>query len=129
MSLPLVPPDSSNERQHRTVIATTVNELIRTKLNFYGSSPSAPVIVNGSTIATFATGAARVAPAGNVTGIILAAGTEGAQVVLVVNASAFTVTFAAAGTSNVADGTSSVISANRCALFVWDVSTARWYRN
>lgn len=129
MTLPLVPQDSSNERQHRTLIATTVNELIRTKLNFYGESSSAAAIANGGTIGTFATGAARVVPAANVTGIILEAGSEPAQVVTVINESAFTVTFAAAGTSNVADGTSSVISANRCALFVWDSSTSRWYRS
>jgi hypothetical protein len=127
--LPLVPPDSQNEKQHRTVIATAVNQLIKTKLTFYGQSSTAPAITNGTTISTAATGTARVAPGGNVTGIILEAGTEGAQVVMVVNESAFTVTFAAAGTSNVADGTSSVISANRCALFVWDSSTSRWYRN
>jgi hypothetical protein len=129
MTLPLIPQDSANERQHRTVIATTVNELIRTKLSFYGESASAAAIVNSDTITTYTVGASRVNPAGNVTGIILEAGTEPAQVVAVVNESAFTVTFAAAGTSNVADGTSSVISANRCALFVWDSSTSRWYRS
>lgn len=127
--IPRVPQDSANEKQHRTVLATTVNELIRTKLSFYGESSSAVAIANSDTIATAAVGAARVAPAGNVTGIILETGTEPAQVVIVVNESAFTVTFAAAGTSNVADGTSSVISANRCALFVWDSSTSRWYRS
>lgn len=129
MSLNRVPLDSPNEKQHRTVIATTVNELIRAKLNFYGQSETAVAIANGATVSTTAVGASRVAPAANVTGIILEAGSESAQVVTVVNESAFTVTFAAAGTSNVADGTSSVISANRCALFVWDSSTSRWYRN
>jgi hypothetical protein len=34
MSLPRVPLDSSNERQHRTVIATTVNELVKTRPPF-----------------------------------------------------------------------------------------------
>jgi hypothetical protein len=34
MSLPRVPLDSSNERQHRTIIATTVNELVKTRPPF-----------------------------------------------------------------------------------------------
>jgi hypothetical protein len=29
MSLPRVPTDSSNEKQHRTIIASTVNELVK----------------------------------------------------------------------------------------------------
>lgn len=128
MTLQRVPPQSPDEKQHRTVIATTVNELIRTKLDWYGESSTAAVITNGSTIATAALASTRVNPAANVTGIILEAGSQASQVVVVLNESAFTVTFAASGTSNVADGTSSVISAKRCAMFVWDSSTSLWYR-
>jgi hypothetical protein len=59
MSLPRVPLDSSNERQHRTVIATTVNELVKVRPPFdrtkeevaagvtpvdYGYAPGGPII-------------------------------------------------------------------------------------
>jgi hypothetical protein len=128
MSLQRVPHSSPNESRHRTVIATTVNELIRTKLDWYGESSTSVVITNGSTVSTAARGSSRVNPAGAVTGIILEAGTQPAQVVVVLNESASSVTFAAAGTSFVADGTSSVIAAKRCAMFVWDSSTSLWYR-
>jgi hypothetical protein len=128
MPLPFLPLDLVNERQHRTLIASTVNQLIRTKLDWYGESATAVVITNGSTIATAAKGSSRVNPAGAVTGIILESGTQASQVVVVLNESANSVTFAAAGTSHVADGTSSVIAAKRCAIFVWDSSTSLWYR-
>ena len=128
MPLNRVPQSSPNEAQHRTVIATTVNELIRTKLDWYGESSASVVIATSDTIATAATGTSRVDPAAAVTGIILEAGTQPAQLVVVLNESAFSVTFAAAGTSNVADGTSSVIAAKRCAMFFWDSSTSLWYR-
>jgi hypothetical protein len=94
-----------------------------------GQSASAPAIANSGTITTAGTGEARVAPTGNVTGIILQAGSVAGQQVIVVNESAFSVTFAAVGTSNVADGTSAAIAANRCMVFVWDSSTSKWYHS
>lgn len=129
MKLPKVQVDVPDERRHRNQLATTANELIRTKLDWYGESETADVITNGSTIGTAAISVARVNPVGSVTGIILEAGTDNGQVVTVLNESANTVTFAASGTSNVADGTSSVIVATRCALFVWNSSTELWYRS
>lgn len=91
-------------------------------------SSTAPVITNGTTIATATVGTARVAPAGAVTGIILAAGTVAGQTVAVINESANTVTFAAPGTSNVADGTGAVIAGSRAMAFLWDSQTNLWYR-
>jgi hypothetical protein len=96
-----------------------------------GQSATAPVITNGSTITTAGVSSvARVAPGGAVTGIILGAGTWDGQICHVINesAAASTVTFAAAGTSNVADGTSAVVTGLRSMTFVWNSSTSRWYR-
>ena len=128
MSLQFVPTTFKDEKQHRTVIATITNELIKSKLDWYGQSSTAVAITNSATIATASLSTSRVNPAANVTGIILEAGTKAGQVVVVINESAFTVTFAASGTSKVADGASSVIAANRCAMFVWNSSTSLWYR-
>lgn len=92
-----------------------------------GQSATAVVITNGSTIAASLTTVSRVAPAGAVTGVILQAGSLGGQQVIVINESANSVTFAAAGTSNVADGTGCVIAANKSAAFHWSTGTSRWY--
>lgn len=92
-------------------------------------STTAPAVANNGTITTAGVSVARVAPAGAVTGVILAVGTTGGQVCTVVNESvaASTVTFAASGTSNVADGVASVIAGLTARTFVWDSSTALWY--
>lgn len=68
-------------------------------------------------------------PAGSRTGVILEAGVEAGQKVWIVNTAdaAESITFAAAATSNVANGTSCVIEANACAPFVWDTTTELWY--
>ena len=92
-----------------------------------GQSASAPALATSGTINTANVGTARVAPTGNVTGVILQAGTVAGQIVTVVNESAFTVSFASVGTSNVADGTSAVVSANRAMFLKWDSSTSKWY--
>jgi hypothetical protein len=94
-----------------------------------GQSASAPALATSGTITTASIGEARVAPTGNVTGIIMQAGTVAGQECVVTNESAFTVTFAAVGTSNVADGVSAVIAANRCMFFKWDSSVSKWYHS
>jgi hypothetical protein len=90
-------------------------------------SSSAVAITNGATVST-SVGVSRVNPAGNVTGIIMAAGTLAGQQCWVVNESAFTVTMAASGSSNVADGTSDVIAALTARLYVYDTGTNLWYK-
>jgi hypothetical protein len=95
------------------------------------SQPLAPqTLTNGSTITYTASQQVTVTCASNVTGIIIApvAGGSGGQTVTVVNESANTITFALAGTSNVADGTSDIIAALTARTFVWDVHTSLWYR-
>ena len=73
----------------------------------------------------------RFAPAAAITGVIMAKGTYDGQVVIVVNESGgtSTITFAAAATSNVADGASAVIAITTQKMFVWDTATQLWYHN
>ena len=92
-----------------------------------GQSASAPSVASSGTITTANTGVSRVTTAGAVTAVVLQAGTVAGQVCIVVNESGNSITFAAAGTSNVADGVSAVIAANRAMWFVWDSGTSRWY--
>lgn len=65
---------------------------------------------------------------GSRTGVILEAGVENGQCVTVVNTAdaAETITFAAAGTSNVSIGASAVISQNLEMEFTWSASLAKW---
>lgn len=95
----------------------------------YSQSSTAPATATAGTITTSGVSAARVSPAGAITGVILQAGTFGGQEVAVVNEAiaANTVTFAASGTSNVANGTASVIAGLTARKFVWDTSTTLWY--
>lgn len=82
------------------------------------------------TIATAGITVSKVNPAAARTGCILAAGTIDGQIVIVVNVAtaANSITFDVAGTSNVADGTSSVIAGKTAQAFVWESVTALWYR-
>lgn len=75
-------------------------------------------------------GSVRVTAAAAVTGIILQAGTKPGQEFTIIHegAAANTITFAAAGTSNVADGASDVITGPSARTFIWDSVTALWYR-
>lgn len=79
------------------------------------------------TISTSGVTIADVNPASNVSGAILQAGTSNNQVCIVRNLSANTITFDIASTSHVADGTSSVMSANTVRLFVWNATQTLWY--
>lgn len=92
-------------------------------------SASAAAVATSGTITTSGVGVARVAPAGAVTAVVLQAGVYPGQEVTVVNeaVAANTVTFAAAGTSNVADGTGDAIAGLTARTFVWDSSTSLWY--
>jgi hypothetical protein len=97
------------------------------------SSPVATVqnVATGNTI-TLPTGGKNKrlsASAGAATGVILTAGTVDGQELTLFNIEATnTITMAAAGTSNVADGASCVIGALRAIHLTWDSVSARWYR-
>lgn len=65
---------------------------------------------------------------GAVTGITMpTAGLQSGQTVTLLNQSAFSITFAAAGTSAVADGVSDVIAALTAVAYIWDGNTSLWY--
>lgn len=85
-------------------------------------------LTNGATIPT-TLGVNRVTAGAAVTGLILAPGTRPGQQTTVIHegASANTLTFAAAATSNVADGTSDAITGPSARTFVWDSVTSFWY--
>lgn len=106
--------------------ATQLGNIMTTLALLLTQSSVATPSSNG-TIATSGVSVARVNPSGAVTGMILGAGAQGGQQVQVVNESSNTLTFAASGTSNVADGVSDVIAANAAKEFVWDSGTSLWY--
>jgi hypothetical protein len=115
-------------RIHGT-LATTFETLGIQVGGALSSPPSAAQgILAGGTILLSTTGfTVRVAPVANRTGVILTAGSVDGQCVVVINTSAFTLTMAAAGTSNVANGTACIIPDNGMMLLTWDVATSRWY--
>jgi hypothetical protein len=61
------------------------------------------------------------------TGMILQNGSADAQTVVVENNGTGSITFAAAGTSHVKNGTSCVISANTALMFQWRPDQGAWY--
>lgn len=89
------------------------------------SSSSAPA--TGGTISTAGIGIARIAPTSAITDVILQAGAQDGQLLLVENNSAFTVTFAASAASHVADGVSSPIAANTARTFEWNATVSQWF--
>lgn len=111
------------------VFQTTNNaEAVLIANNLASTPPANQTLTNDATI-TLPTGCVKVVDNGGaVTGIILTAGVVDGQILHIVNAAAATVTFAASGTSNVADGTSAVIAANRAISLIWDSGTSLWYR-
>jgi hypothetical protein len=95
-----------------------------------GQSATTPDPGAGGTIATASFGISRVTPAAARTGVILAAGTQPGQLVIVRNeaSQANAITFAASGTSNVADGTNDIILGGQDALYEWSSAASLWIR-
>lgn len=93
------------------------------------TSTNGGAVATSGTITTTGTGYVRTAPAGAVTGVIMQAGIADGQRVTISNSSAAasTITMAAAGTSNVADGVGTVIAGLTAQSFVWDATAARWF--
>ncbi len=132
--------DSANAKMHVTYTAgagagggsTAFNCSVTVTGTFsQAQSAAAATVATGGTITTALTGAARVAPAAAVTGVILQAGTTAGQEVTVINesAAASSVTFDVAGTSRVADGAASPIPGLTARRFTWDSATSLWYRS
>lgn len=100
-----------------------------TGVSIGGASPQS--VATGNTIAFGpVTDTVNVTTAGAVTGVIMTAGVRDGQEVTIVHqgAAANTITMAAAGTSNVADGVSDVITGPSCRKYKWVASTALWYK-
>jgi len=92
-----------------------------------GLTGSAQTLATGNTI-TIANPVNRVSNSGAVTGIILTPGIVGGQEVCVLNQGTGSVTMAASGTSNVANGTGCVIAANTGLTFRWNSGQSLWYQ-
>lgn len=94
------------------------------------SSPcaAAQTVTTGYTI-TLPTGGFHqlLTTGGAVTGVILTAGRFDGDKVELLNNSGNSITFAAAGTSNVADGVSAVIAANTKMSLTWSATAAKWF--
>lgn len=99
--------------------------------NYSGSQQTGTVttLSTGNTITPGNLDSVRVTAAAAITGVILAAGTKAGQEITVIHegAAANTITFAAAGTSNVSDGVSDVITGPTSRSFKWDATTLLWY--
>jgi hypothetical protein len=125
--------NSTMQATMATNAAGTLNAtwIIAVPIFGYSQSTTAPALATSGTITTSGVTTARVSPAGAVTGVILQAGTYAGQPITVINEAVATnsVTFAASGTSNVADGVSSVIPGLRANSFTWDSSVSLWFRS
>lgn len=93
-----------------------------------GTYAATTPVANGATLSTAASYLA-VSSAGAVTGLIITLGGFDGQKLTVVNTTAFTLTFAAAATSHVADGVSDVIPALTAREFTYSINTSLWYRS
>lgn len=78
------------------------------------------VVEQGSVLLTTALGA-------GVTGLILQKGAVDRQELTLLNNSSQTMTFAAAGTSNVQGGTGTAMLTDTAKKFIWEVGTALWW--
>ena len=90
-------------------------------------SGTVPTLASSGTISHNGSGVAIVTNAGATTGNIIQAGTVHGQLLIVINQGSGSITMAAAGTSNVVQGTGAIIVATGAALFVWNSNDSRWY--
>lgn len=81
----------------------------------------------GGTISNGISEIVYVNPAAAVTGIIIAPGGGDGQQLKVVNLSAFLITFAASGTSNVFLGAAATVPSGVPREFIWNAANALWY--
>lgn len=90
---------------------------------------AAQSLANGNTITLPTSGRNKlVTNSGAVTGILMTAGRFDGEEVVLLNNTANSITFAAVGTSLVADGVSAIIAANTAMMLVYDSTSAKWYR-
>lgn len=121
---------SGNVRQEAAELVSVA--LVAAGTFALGESAAAAATLDNGTIATSGVGVARVNPGGNRTGVIMAKGAAGGsgtgcQVLIVKNEANFTLTMATQATSNVANGTTCVVRALACSMFVWSPDDSLWY--
>lgn len=94
-----------------------------------GSANAAVATTTGGTLTTAGLLITRTSPAGAITGVIMQPGTVDGQICIVENdaIAANTVTMAAAGTSNVSNGVSTVIAGLTSVAYIWNATTNLWY--
>lgn len=121
-------PNNAKIRMYSDAYSTMTQEITGNGRTPIVSATSPDPGANG-TINTAGVDVALVTPAAARTGIILQPGTFNGQEVWVVNqgSAANSLTMAASGTSNVADGTSDVIAGVTARKFVWNSTAALWY--
>jgi parallel beta-helix repeat protein len=109
--------------------AHTVYQLQQITGSAQALSNGSTVVINGGVTNANAFDLIRLSAAAAVTGVILPVGTYAGQEVVLINesAAANTITMAAAGTSNVADGISCVIAGLTQKTFRWNTGTSLWY--
>ncbi len=88
------------------------------------------IAANGTITVPAGQSLVRVNAAGAVTGVILAAGTNDGDIVIVkvTSAAANTLTFAAKATSNVVGGAATSLAGLAAHMFIWDAIDAAWYQ-
>jgi hypothetical protein len=98
-------------------------------LNLGNYVSATSITANGQTITTDGVPALiPVTSSAAYNGLILAGGFYDGQVALLQNTGSYPLTFAAPGTSNVADGTSDVVQPGQMALYAWGYFAGLWYR-
>lgn len=96
--------------------------------NFFPLTGADTVLANGNTITHNGAGAMRLSNAGAVTGIIVQLGSVDGQVLRLINTSANSITMAAVGTSNVANGVGCILSTLSAIDLVYNANDSRWYQ-
>lgn len=91
-------------------------------------SGTVPTLAGSGTVTHNGCGTCIVTTGGAVTGAIVQAGITHGQNLTIINNSANTITMAAAGTSNVANGTGCIISATAAIGLTWNAIDSRWYQ-
>ena len=85
-------------------------------------------LASSGTIPTKFYALTEVTTSGNVTGVILQGfPPDNWRLMYVMNNGSGSITFAASGTSNVANGTSCVIQPNTCQGFIWNNDVSLWF--
>ncbi len=128
--MPIVGGDGSLWLSGGTIYDDAVGNVTASSLAANQTTGTVQTLANTNTITVAAGfGTVRVTAAGAVTGIIVPAGTRPGQQLVIIHegAAANTLTMAASGTSNVANGTTCVLGGLAAHVLIWDSVTALWY--